>query len=111
MDLLVRAGETGANNRVGLLNEIKSVFTHNDSGMSGMKKRRHVMIADLNGNSYECKVELKQEISEISDEETKHVEKSHKLIATFPCLSVSYGPTSIDAFNASGGNGVTIEAL
>ena len=108
VDSLVRAGETVANNRVGLLNQIKSVFTLNDTGM---KKRRHVMIADLKGNSYECKVELKQEISEISDEETKHVEKSHKLIATFPCLSASYGPTSIEALNASGGNGVTIEAL
>lgn len=89
--------------KVGLLNQIKSVFTQNDASI---RKKRHVMIADMAGNSYECKVELKYKIDETTDEEADDDQR----IAVFPCLPASYGQTSMETLNSANEEGLSFEA-
>ncbi len=83
--------------KVGLLNQIKSVFSHSGADF---RKKRHVMIADMSGHAFECKVELKLKIND-----------DYQRIAVFPCLPAAYGKTSMDTLNTVNEDHLNFEAV
>jgi mannosidase alpha-like ER degradation enhancer 2 len=64
-------------------------------------KTRHVVIADMHGNAFECKVELKRSYSKMAANDTIHF---------FPCLPASYGPSSMNALRSGLTSGTEFEA-
>jgi len=82
----------------------KSTFTFNGSKSPNMHKQRHVVIADMRGNSFECKIKLTYNYDIESDDDNKH-----SVIETFPCLPGMFGPTDMKSLIS--GNGVSFESI
>lgn len=81
----------------------KSIFTLNGSKSPNIQKRRHVIIADMKGNSFECKIKL------TSTYEGDDNDNRHNGIETFPCLPGMFGPTNMKSLIA--GNGLSFESI
>ena len=96
----------GIKERSSLLNKFKSALTFQPAHKR--KKKRRVLIADMNGNSFECKVVLKSVIGKLRGEHNMNLMKE---IGGFPCLPAAYGPTSMGALTSRGSEGVSYEAM
>jgi len=97
--------DAGIKEKSSLLNQFKSALTFKPAHKR--KKKRRVLIADMDGNSFECKVILKSAIGKLHGEHDMNLMKE---IGGFPCLPASYGPTSMSALTSKGSEGVSYEA-
>lgn len=68
---------------------------------SNRAKNRHIVVADVIGNAFECRIQLRFGIIE-----------SMENISTsaFPCLPASYGPTSLEKLTSGEKSGIQFEA-
>eukprot|EP00557_Chaetoceros_sp_GSL56_P003274 CAMPEP_0176498846 /NCGR_PEP_ID=MMETSP0200_2-20121128/12573_1 /TAXON_ID=947934 /ORGANISM="Chaetoceros sp., Strain GSL56" /LENGTH=1279 /DNA_ID=CAMNT_0017897149 /DNA_START=211 /DNA_END=4050 /DNA_ORIENTATION=+ len=91
--------DTDLKGRGNLVNQFKAFLKIKPS--SNRAKNRHVVVSDVDGNAYECKVELKYRVS-----------GSMETISTsnFPCLPASYGPSSVEELTSGETLGVQFEA-
>jgi hypothetical protein len=77
------------------------------------KYDRSVIISDMLGNAFTCKVELIHATGEAKRRDNQSSERSafkqHNVIGVFPCLSATYGPTELSTLHES--NGTSFEAV
>eukprot|EP00979_Chaetoceros_neogracilis_P007120 scaffold1489_cov201-Chaetoceros_neogracile.AAC.3 len=99
VDSYIITPDAGIKDKNSLLNQFKSALTFQPAHKR--KKKRHVLVADMDGNSFECKVELKHVVDglDVMNE-----------LGGFPCLPASYGATAISALVLGDGKGVSYEA-
>lgn len=91
--------EAELNRRNSVMNQFKAFFKIKSPTNSA--KNRHVVVSDVVGHAFECKIELRFSLSGSMENISTTV---------FPCLPASYGPTSLDALAFGDKSGVQFDA-
>lgn len=99
IDSYILSPDAGIKETGSLLSQFKSALIFQPAHKR--KKKRRVLVADMDGNSFECKVELKHVIYGLN---------IMKEVGGFPCLPASYGATAMSALTSGDGKGVSYEA-
>ncbi len=87
---------------------LKSMFTLNEPIPFKTGSHRSVIIADMNGHSFECKVEVK---SRVIDGGNDGDEPHFQAIKSFPCLPATFGPTAMESLLSFGDDGISHESM